>query len=81
MKPRYRAIHLTCDQLKQLLEYSLSLPTGQTIGKRWKCNRFAHYRDREPDWWMGEYSHKFMENGREMIKINWYKILIKGTTP
>lgn len=42
------------DDLASLPEYSYSVPTGVTIGKRWRC---AKYDDnREPiDWAIGEY--------------------------
>lgn len=34
-------------ELRDLPEYSTTLPTGTTIGKRWKCNRLA-YALRDP---------------------------------
>lgn len=63
---------LTRKEFDELLDYSCSLPTGTTIGKRWKRNNNAYRRPlcshlhvfdgtREPDfqgpdWWMGEYA-------------------------
>lgn len=49
-------ITLTQEEFDKLREYSCSLPTGTTIGKRWKRNQNAFAPgDNEPDWWMGEY--------------------------
>jgi hypothetical protein len=38
-------LRLTREALAELLDYSASLPTGKTLGKRWKCD--AHLRDRD----------------------------------
>lgn len=37
-------VRLTWAELKALPEYSCSLPTGTTIGKRWKKNQHAYHR-------------------------------------
>jgi len=55
-----------------LPEYTLSLPTEQTIGKRWKCNR--QEKNGNWCWWMGEYSEIHKKNNR--IDIIWRRILI-----
>lgn len=39
--------------LAELPEYSWSLPTGTTIGKRWKRSGTHTSHD---GWWMGEYA-------------------------
>jgi len=60
-------IVLTEKQFKDLPEYSCSIPTGTTIGKQWKHNRFAFDPSaRDPrtgntieEWYLHEYiEHK-----------------------
>lgn len=64
-----------------LLEYSCSLPTGTTIGKRWKRNQSAYVTPRKvlfglitrrpkANWFIGEYVES-KQGG--MVDINWYK--------
>ncbi len=69
-RPR-RYVRLTRHEFDRLGEYSCSLPTGTTAGKRWKRDANAYRRPetfhlhafdgtpepsfRGPDWWMGEY--------------------------
>lgn len=41
-------------ELRALPEYSCSVPTGQTVGKRWRRN--MHFGSTiEPEWMIGEY--------------------------
>ena len=45
-------------ELAALSEYSCSLPTGTTIGKRWRRDVNAYRADRRgapPEWVIGEY--------------------------
>jgi len=61
-------VELTADQFFALPEYSCSIPTGKTVGKRWRrCETFGSrpravevHNDkdvRDPDrWLMGEYA-------------------------
>lgn len=56
-------------ELAALPEYSCSIPTGTTIGKRWRRNVQA-YRPRvaEPEWMLGE----FVDIGsEEEVGIRW----------
>lgn len=41
-------------ELRSLPEYSCTLPTGTTIGKRWR--RRTPYRSDSYDWMIGEYT-------------------------
>lgn len=68
--------------LDALPDYSMSIPTGTTIGKRWKrdnnVTRLLNgaLPDRERglnDWWMGEYQPH--EDPR-YVNIMWLKILV-----
>lgn len=45
-----RIVKLTQSEFAALPEYSHSVPTGTTIGKRWKAKLRG-----ENNWWMGEY--------------------------
>lgn len=45
-------------ELAQLPEYSCSVPTGTTIGKRWRRDVNAYRQDRRgapPEWVLGRY--------------------------
>jgi len=75
-----KGIMLTRREFESLPEYSCSLPTGTTEGKRWK--RSDVYRAErghrrldvwELNWWMGEYVPS-KEPG--MIGIEWTPMLL-----
>jgi hypothetical protein len=67
-----KLVVLTKREFDELGEYSCSLPTGTTVGRRWKRDMnayrqptcfFLHVCDGRPepsfrgeDWWMGEYA-------------------------
>ena len=68
---------LTQAEFRELGEYSCSLPTGTTIGKRWKCNTNAFtacLRDKPPRWLMGEYYDLGPPDNAKEIGIRWTKI-------
>ena len=85
-----KTVTLTRREFGELGEYSCSLPTGTTIGKRWRRNVNAYrvgpvvhldfwngtpVREELPDeWWMGEYVES-KEPG--MVGINWYRIVLE----
>lgn len=67
-----RTIHLSKAELDALPEYSMSVPTGTTIGKRWKRdNNVYRQHGSEPDWWMGEY---FDVQSATEVGIRWYHV-------
>lgn len=68
----------------ELPEYSCSIPTGTTIGKRWKRDAHAYthmLRSQEeqrlalsgPQWWMAEYTP---HEDPTLVGIFWRQILI-----
>lgn len=59
----WEALVLTCEQLMALPEYSTSVPTGQTIGKRWR-------RWTSGGWIVGEYQ---LDPDPKFVQIKWYK--------
>lgn len=69
---------LTVSELHDLPEYSMSLPTGTTEGKRWRCAR-RWWRNADSDeWLLGEYGTPYPE-GHEFhgdIPISWTPILV-----
>lgn len=66
---------LSVKEFQNLGEYSASLPTGTTIGKRWKCDDSKWKRPGpEPMWWMGEYID---HADPEKVGIKWRKIVHK----
>lgn len=84
---REDVVMLTRAEFNALLEYSTSLPTGTTVGKRWKRNKAVTLRttglsrvDRD-DWWMGEYVEETQEPWKSQgyVGIKWRKIEIKET--
>lgn len=69
---------LTADEMSELLEYSASLPTGKTIGKRWKR------RMSRSEWVIGEYAELSAEDQLKWpgeIAILWYLPSVDGDTP
>lgn len=76
---------LTKEQFAELLEYSASLPTGTSIGKRWK--RRVPARGEPCEWFMGEYVEPTEKDraeaaarGTECVGIRWTKIAVAGQT-
>lgn len=59
-------IQMTQAEFDSLLEYSKSMPTGTTIGKRWK-------RKDSGVWWLGEYTESPYPN---RVGVIWREILI-----
>ena len=79
----FPAICLSPSDLAALREYSRTLPTGTTIGKRWKRNANDGLRfpidvwglcfvfPGPPRWMMGEYAESALPG---MVDILWYRI-------
>ena len=83
--PALNGLHLTREEFDALPEYSATLPTGTTPGKRWKRHDGAFDREfiaggRKPKWMIGEYDPHDDGKG-PTIKINWYwpLLIIPGT--
>lgn len=83
MTPYVRALpqlRLSLREFKSLPEYSATLPTGTTPGKRWKRLDGAHdpafvRRGGKPAWMIGEYDPADDGQGKT-IKIYWYRPVI-----
>ena len=70
------------DELSALPEYSCSIPTGTTIGKRWRRDvQFNTPRAKgqtiEPEWMIGEYyelpeSERYDRFDNAQVGIRWY---------
>lgn len=85
-----KIVELTQAEFDALPEYSCSLPTGTTIGTRWKRNedafapeprRSVAYAEERiagvfPDWWMGQYVELDPPHPHR-VGITWHKIKIK----
>jgi len=90
MPQEVEVVELTRAEFDALLEYSCTVPTGTTIGKRWKKNADAYQGQHTilskaveditglpQNWWMGE----FVEDpDPKMIGIKWRKIQLKEGT-
>ena len=70
-------VYLSQKEFDELLDYSCSVPTGQTIGKRWRCRN--DYYDASRGWLMGEYIPD-PNDEPGWVAIKWRKIVI-GTPP
>ena len=68
-----RSNRLTPREFCSLLEYSASLPTGTTPGKRWKRLDGVHDRlCKDPCWVVGEYG----KPEGNSVPIHWYRPVI-----
>lgn len=87
MDQEYEVIELTREEFDALGEYSCSLPTGTTIGKRWKKNADAYQGEHSvisaaaeritgipANWYMGEYVD---DPNPKLVGIKWRKIVLK----
>lgn len=54
-----------------LMDYSGSIPTGTTIGKRWKRRR--DYYDESKGWVMGEYA---ADPNPDYVRIIWRDLVV-----
>jgi hypothetical protein len=74
-----RVVWLTQEEFDKMDEYSCSVPTGTTLGKRWKCKR--DYFDASKGWLMGEYT-AIVPDSRgnrfsDRVLIQWSEISIR----
>lgn len=71
-------VTLTQVQFDELGEYSCSIPTGTTIGKRWKCDVHAHpaHKGKPPLWHLGEYYDLGPPDNEKNVGIRWSKIVV-----
>jgi hypothetical protein len=72
-------LRLTRPEFEGLLEYSATLPTGTTTGKRWRRLDGAHDHafkllGGKPRWVIGEYG-AVSKDGKK-IDIHWYRPII-----
>jgi hypothetical protein len=75
------AMHLTRAEFDAMDEYSATLPTGTTAGKKWKRHDGAYDLSCEkPIWIIGEYDPD--DDGKSPnIKINWYIPVLRLDAP
>ena len=72
-------IALTMEQFLDLPNYSCTLPTGTTTGKRWRRADRYHLQDVDDDWHMGEYGPPYCRGSRKgSVPIFWRPIVIIG---
>jgi len=75
-------IILSTEQLREYLkewgEYSCSVPTGTTVGKKWLRNQSAFTSAPRDNWYIGEYLDKIEidSRGQEHIIIAWTKVIV-----
>lgn len=75
------ALHLTKAEFEALGEYSATLPTGTTPGKKWKRHDGAYDPACDkPVWIIGEYDPEDDGTG-PAIKINWYVPVLRLDAP
>ncbi len=64
---------MTQFQIDQIDEYSMSIPTGTTLGKRWKRNLNVFIPKSSPHWVIGEYA---AHDNPKLVAINWYRVSV-----
>lgn len=64
-------VKMSIAEFDALLEYSTTLPTGTTIGKKWKRHILSGLNRGE--WWLGEYVAD-PQGDPKMVGITWKKI-------
>lgn len=84
-KDSLKRLPMTQRELDELGEYSASLPTGQTPGKRWKCEVGSYDRQfiaagGKPYWMIGEFDPNDDGKGKT-IKLNWYLPVARVKAP
>lgn len=79
MKQCCSVVWLTLEEFEALGEYSCSLPTGTTMGKKWKrCCPYGASNEKA-SWYMGQYVECSLPG---QIGIHWSKITrIDGCRP
>jgi hypothetical protein len=78
-KARLTKVWLTLEQFKALDEYSCSIPTGTTIGKKWKRRHPYGHATPNTVWYQGEFRES-SESG--MVDIRWSIIeRVDGANP
>jgi hypothetical protein len=70
------SVELSRAEFDALLDYSASIPTGTTIGKKWK--RRNDYYDESKGWVMGEY---FDIGEKDSVGIRWFNIVLDSDMP
>lgn len=73
-------VFMTEREFKDLSDYSLSLPTGTTAGRRWRtANWFPHSRVSD-QWHMGEYGAPYPAGHKQAgkVPIIWRQIIVTG---
>ena len=69
---------ITFEALKDLLEYSRSLPTGTTIGKRWRRATKWSRHALETEWQIGEYVER---PDPDTVGIKWVWAVVEPGVP
>lgn len=69
---------MTARELRSLLEYSTSLPSGTTAGKRWRRAVWPWRNKPNDEWRLGEYGVPFPEGHKYHgeIPIIWRQIIV-----
>lgn len=72
-------LHATLQYFKDLPEYSCSLPTGTTLGKRWRCaihvEPWGQITLPEIGWMIGEYYE--IPGDKTHVGIRWYRPVVR----
>lgn len=74
----YPKVFMTTAQLTQLPEYSTTLPTGTTEGKKWRKARRPWRNEPEDEWLMGRYGRPYHDAHEHAgrIPIIWRQIVV-----
>ena len=69
---------ITLEELSDLFEYSCSLPTGTTIGKRWRLATAWNRRATETEWQIAEYVE---HPDPDKVGIKWVWAVVEPGVP
>ncbi|MFN3387481.1 MAG: hypothetical protein ACK40O_01005 [Allosphingosinicella sp.] len=77
---RYPPARLTPAQLLDLPEYSTTIPTGTTPGKRWRRALRPWRSGLSDEWWLGQYGKPYPEGHEHFgsVAIFWRRIIVIG---
>lgn len=71
-------VAMTRREFDRFSNYSCSLPTGTTPGKRWIRARYYQHQDHADEWMLGEYGEPYIDpkTRKEYVPITWRDIVI-----
>lgn len=70
--------YLTQKEFDEMFEYSMSVPTGVYLNKKWKRNNLVWVKGDKEEWVQGKYVKS--KNNPDMCQIEWKEIVLTANT-